>query len=112
MSAARGVMIGRGALRNPWLFQQMTGRLPDEIIPPDLRREFILTHYRLMCETYPGRDVKILHLMRVFTGWYTRGLMHGARLRKSISETRTPDGFIKAVEDYFSSAAYAPPEKT
>jgi tRNA-dihydrouridine synthase B len=104
-----GVMIGRASMRNPWIYRQITellaGGQPPQPSPED-RRELILNHFRLMLEE--ERDSKqILHKLRTFTGWYTRGLAGGRRLREKISALHTPESFIAEVERFFDETPTA-----
>ncbi len=97
-----GVMIGRGATRNPWLFRQIAARLGGgRFSEPTLadRRELILGHFRLVAEREPSRYA--LHKLRKFTGWYTHGLPHGRQLRQEINQLPNVPSFLAAVERFF-----------
>lgn len=97
-----GVMIGRGATRNPWIFHQITSHLLGEDAPePTLmdRRDLILGHFHMVAEREANRFA--LHKLRKFTGWYTHGLPNGKRLRQQIQQLDTVEKFLVAVEDFF-----------
>lgn len=97
-----GVMIGRGATKNPWIFHQIAARLRgEEEIEPSIadRRRLILDHFRMLAEREPSRFA--LHKLRKFTGWYTWGLPHGAKLRRRINELPDVESFLVAVEEFF-----------
>ena len=97
-----GVMIGRGATKNPWIFHQIAARLRgEEEIEPSIadRRRLILDHLRMLAEREPSRFA--LHKLRKFTGWYTWGLPHGAKLRRRINELPDVESFLVAVEEFF-----------
>ena len=86
-----GVMIGRGARGNPWIFRELksydeTGKIPPR---PDIReiREMMLRHARLQVE-YKGEYTGIRE-MRSHVSWYTRGLRGSARLREEINQVET-----------------------
>jgi nifR3 family TIM-barrel protein len=103
-----GVMIGRAAIKNPWLFRQIAdvreGRAP---CAPSLeeRRRLILHHFALLREREePGFA---LHKIRTFTGWYTHGLPNGRALRQRINSLASVAEFVDAVEDFFRLAAAA-----
>jgi len=112
-----GVMIGRGATRNPWIFQQAAARLaqraqrggaassPVDLPAPSLddRRDLILGHFR----TVVGRDEpgEALDRLRRFTGWYSHGLPGGQALRRQINDLRDPQSFLEAVECFFAERA-------
>ncbi|HEX2165299.1 MAG TPA: tRNA dihydrouridine synthase DusB [Thermoanaerobaculia bacterium] len=97
-----GVMIGRGATRNPWIFRQAAARLSGgRLAEPTLddRRRLILDHFATVIEREP--EVQALHKLRAFTNQYSRGLPAGERLRRQISGHRTPGDFVAAVERHF-----------
>jgi tRNA-dihydrouridine synthase B len=100
-----GVMIGRGAMQNPWIFLQAAARIRGEEAPPvtvEDRRRMILGHFRLLRDAEEEKFA--LHKIRTFTGWYTRGLPNGRHLRQKISSLATVDAFIAEVEAFFESA--------
>jgi tRNA-dihydrouridine synthase B len=97
-----GVMIGRAAIKNPWIFRQIAaaraGTLPRQ---PSLeeRRELILYHFSLLREREEERFA--LHKIRTFTGWYTHGLPNGRVLRQQINSLISVSQFIDAIEEFF-----------
>ncbi len=81
-----GVMVGRGATRNPWLFQQIASRLEGSPVREASladRRDLILDHFRMVAER--EHSLFALHKLRKFTGWYTHGLPNGRKLRQAIN---------------------------
>ena len=103
-----GVMIGRGATRNPWIFREIAARLPRGSAwrgaSPTLeeRRGLVLGHFR----TVAGRDPEpaALDKLRRFTAWYSHGLPRGQALRRRISELPDVATFLEAVEGFFEDA--------
>ncbi len=75
-----GIMIGRGAFGNPWLFRDGRALLAGEPLPPrpDARERFevALEHARLALRLQ-GDTRKTVIEFRKHLGWYTKGL-HGA----------------------------------
>lgn len=97
-----GVMIGRGATKNPWVFRQIAAAIAgDSYEEPTLRdrRDLVLDHFRLVAHREPERYA--LHKLRKFTGWYTHGLPHGRKLRQQINSLPDVEAFIEAVEAFF-----------
>lgn len=86
-----GIMIGRAARGNPWIFGQIkeyleTGTLPQK---PELSevREMMLRHARMQLECkgeYTG-----IREMRKHVAWYTAGYPNSAKLRAKINEVET-----------------------
>jgi len=99
-----GVMIGRGATRNPWIFRQIAARMSNSnFSEPTLadRRDLILAHFRLVAEREPSLNA--MHKLRKFTGWYTHGLPHGKKLRLAINQLTDVPSFLSAVEEFFET---------
>jgi tRNA-dihydrouridine synthase B len=99
-----GVMIGRGATRNPWIFRQIAARRSgSSFTEPTLadRRDLILDHFRLVAEREPSLNA--MHKLRKFTGWYTHGLPHGKKLRLAINQLTDVPSFLAAVEEFFET---------
>ena len=97
-----GVMIGRAATKNPWIFRQIEARLSGgRVAEPNLeeRRQLILGHFRMVADRENER--RALHKLRKFTGWYTHGLPHGRKLRQQINQLPDVKSFLDAVEEFF-----------
>ena len=86
-----GVMIGRAAQGNPWLFREIRHYLEtgEELPRPSMDevKEMILRHARLQVE-YKGPDVGMRE-MRKHVAWYTAGFPHSAKLRSEVNAVRT-----------------------
>lgn len=82
-----GVMVGRAARGNPWIFRQIISYLRDGTVMarPDKEeiKAMILRHARLQLECkgeYTG-----IREMRKHVSWYTFGMPDSARMRRSIN---------------------------
>ena len=86
-----GVMIGRAAQGNPWLFREIRHYLEtgEELPRPSMDevKEMILRHARLQVE-YKGPDVGMRE-MRKHVAWYTAGFPHSAKLRSEVNAVGT-----------------------
>ena len=99
-----GVMIGRAASSNPWIFRQIeqyvaTGRY-DEPTEDD-RRRMIRDYYALLLEKGDRITGDALGKMKQFATYFTRGVRNGAVLRREIHRRATPQEAIEAVERFF-----------
>lgn len=97
-----GVMIGRAAVRNPWIFKQilqLEKGLP--AYEPGLpeRRALILDHYDLLSD-FMGEHRAILN-MRGLLLRYTKTLPGSCRFREKISRVRDQKSLISVMDDYF-----------
>lgn len=82
-----GVMIGRGAQGNPWIFSELlaydrTGERPKRPTMEEIK-QMICRHARLQVK-YKGEYLGIRE-MRKHVSWYTSGLPNSARLRGEIN---------------------------
>ena len=81
------VMVGRGALGKPWLFQQISAYMKNEVILPDppvsQRMLIMLRHIENICNE---RGVKVgIREARKHALWYTKGLRGATEYRRQMS---------------------------
>jgi tRNA-dihydrouridine synthase B len=93
------VMIGRGAMGNPWLFARLRevtcGRADPGPPGPRERRTVFARHIQLMSEL--RRGPKLIHEVRKAAAWYAKGL-HGANaLRQAVWRMTSPDEVVQTV---------------
>ncbi len=88
------VMVGRGALGRPWIFQEINAYLNHEIILPEptvtQKMYVMIKHIEKICE-YKGERVGIREA-RKHAAWYTKGLHGAANYRARI-------GLISSIEE-------------
>jgi len=101
-----GVMIGRGAWGNPWLFRRIrelehSGRDPG---PPTLgeRTATFARHLELIMELKAGP--KLIHEVRKAVAWYAKGLPGCNELRKQVWTMLDPAAVRAEAMDFFSAA--------
>ena len=105
MSGVDALMIGRGALGNPWIFRQaaavMNGGTAEA---PTLaeRYEVIRLHYGMMLESRPEHIA--VREMRKHIGWYIHGLRGAARLRAEINRCGDPAEVFRMLDGFFNEA--------
>ena len=82
-----GIMVGRGAFGNPWLFRDGQARLAGHAAPPAPqaaeRFRVALEHARLAIRLQ-GDTRKTVIEFRKHLGWYTRGLHGAGELRQRL----------------------------
>ncbi len=86
-----GLMIGRGARGNPWIFKRTahyleTGELLPETTGAEIG-EMILRHARMQVKM-KGEYIGMKE-MRKHVAWYTAGLPHSASMRRASNELET-----------------------
>ncbi|MFQ7288939.1 MAG: tRNA dihydrouridine synthase DusB [Lacrimispora saccharolytica] len=97
-----GVMIGRAAQGNPWLFREIRHYLEtgEELPRPSMDevKEMILRHARLQVE-YKGPDVGMRE-MRKHVAWYTAGFPHSAKLRSEVNAVGTMEELGELLQNW------------
>ncbi len=83
------VLVGRGALGNPWVFREINAYLTDScrILPPPgiaQRVVVIRKHIGLLCE-YKGEE-RGMREARKHVGWYIHGVKGAAEFRRRAGE--------------------------
>lgn len=82
-----GIMVGRAARGNPWIFRQIAAYLQDGTVLPAPEKEeiraTILRHAKMQLE-YKGEYTGIRE-MRKHVSWYTAGMPDSARLRRTVN---------------------------
>ena len=102
LTGCNGVMIGRGAMGNPWIFKQAKQLAQGEDVSnPSVqeRLEVMGHHLELYKESLSGWQS--LSGIRSRLMWYSKGLRGSARLRAALSGCRDTDTMIKICEEFF-----------
>jgi nifR3 family TIM-barrel protein len=126
-----GVLVGRGALRNPWIFRQAAdlavGRTPRVVTDAD-RAQFLLAYIEMLQQerlyeergfrhvapgqpqaSVPagparGHDRWVINKLRALNSWYTKGLDNGSHLRVAINAATSIPELRDVIQDFFSRA--------
>lgn len=82
------LMVGRGALGNPWVFKRINAYLESGVLlpEPDVEEKMsvMLRHIETMCE-YKGERVGMREA-RKHAGWYIKGIRGAATFRREVGE--------------------------
>ncbi len=101
------VMIGRGALGNPWLFRDIRLWLAGQPLPgapsPAERRAVFLRHVELMRQHTVEK--RILHELRKAVAWYSKGMPGSAELRDNSRTPSDPEDLIAVTAQFFADHA-------
>lgn len=104
-SAADGIMLGRAALGNPWIFEQIDYFLKTErhLSRPAIEeiQQVMLQHLNGLYELYG--EYTGVRVARKHVGWYSQHLQTGEVLRSRVNKTETVKGQLLVIEDYFNS---------
>jgi tRNA-dihydrouridine synthase B len=105
-SGCAGVMIGRGCLKNPWIFREARAILSasDATIASFLPEKDFLHLFVRLRETFARQaDEKITMLqLRKFASWYSSGYPGSSQFRKAIFQTGSIDETMEQTLAYFT----------
>jgi tRNA-dihydrouridine synthase B len=103
-SGTDGILIGRGAMQNPWIFRQfqdaINGREPYH---PDLtEKKAVLLEFFGMCrEEMP--EIVALGKMKQLAGQFTKGLVGGAQFRQKLYHSHSAEEILDNITVYFNT---------
>src|SRR5262245_35606316 len=121
-----GILVGRGALRNPWIFEQAAaldrGEAPRDITAAE-RGQFLLDYVDLLIhermgeakgfrhvapgptaergEAARGHDRWVVNKLRALNSWYTKGLDNGSHLRIAVNAAESIPHLRDIIADFF-----------
>jgi nifR3 family TIM-barrel protein len=99
-----GVLIGRGAMANPWIFRQiedtMYGRDPFQPTPED-KRAVLLEYFDMLREDMP--QLAAIGRMKQLAGQFTRGLQGGALFRTALYHSHSVEEILDRISEYFEA---------
>ncbi len=99
-----GVLIGRGAMINPWIFRQIEDAINgQEIFQPTLadKRAVLLEYFVMLREDMP--ETPAISRMKQLAGQFTRGLQGGALFRTSLYHSHSVEEILMRIEEYFEA---------
>ena len=125
-SGVAGVLVGRGALRNPWIFKQAAEQASGQhstAVPTEERGQFLLDYIDLLISERVdeasgfrhlapgqidgpppearGRERWVINKLRALASWYTKGLEGGADLRVAINHTKSIQELRDLISHFF-----------
>jgi len=131
-TSVRGVLVGRGALRNPWIFEQsaalVEGR-PARDISAEERGRFLIEYVDLLLKESTeeadgfrhvapgqapiasaparGRERWVINKLRALNSWYTKGLDNGSHLRIAINNANSIAELRDIIHGFFAPSGSA-----
>jgi tRNA-dihydrouridine synthase B len=101
-----GVLVGRGAMANPWIFRQIEdalhGREPFQPTLQD-KQNVLLEYFEMLREDMP--QLAAIGRMKQLAGQFTRGLAGGALFRTALYHSHSVAEILNRISEYFESMA-------
>lgn len=95
------VMIGRGALGNPWLFRELEGGPPAST---EERHRVVMEHFRAHVD-FRSDSRAAVRQFRKHIGWYAKGLVGASAFRAEAMNLESLEEVERALDAFFSTAA-------
>ncbi len=110
-SGCDAVMIGRGCLKNPWIFREANRlRWGD---PAPVRRDFLAAFASLDVHLSRHLDERMLMLqLKKFAMWFSAGYPNASSLRKGVFQQQSVGDVRSAIQDFFAPLADQRPADT
>jgi nifR3 family TIM-barrel protein len=113
-SGCDGVMIGRGCLKNPFIFQESL-RLWKSQEPAESERssDYLEMLSGLQSELESFYDDRLVLLqMKKFSSWYSSGFPGSSQFRKQVFQLKEKAEVLNVIFEYFSNQANVPLKDT
>jgi nifR3 family TIM-barrel protein len=99
-----GILIGRGAMQNPWIFRQIQDAVGGrEIYQPNLneKQAVLLEYFEMLREDMP--ELAALGKMKQLAGQFTKGLIGGAQFRTKLYHSHSVQEILDNIGIYFQT---------
>lgn len=98
-----GIMIGRGALGNPWIFQRIkyflkTGEKMPEV---SLEERFAIIKEHFLLELQEKGEYTGIREFRKHLAYYSKGLQNSSEFRCKINELESKEEVMNSLDEYF-----------
>lgn len=105
---ADGIMIGRGAMANPWIFQQTAQlRAGQPIFQPSPEDKYqLLLRYLEMCKD-EMQERLALNKLKQLLGQFSVGMPNSSALRESVHRSSTTDEAMAKIDAFFGKTSSA-----
>ncbi|MDO4396271.1 MAG: tRNA dihydrouridine synthase DusB [Clostridia bacterium] len=94
------VMVGRGALGNPWIFRELVASWRGEELPApptvNEKKAMMIEHFQMMKEL--KGEYAAVREMRKHVGWYIKGMPGSAAFRGRVNQIDNAEELVAAIE--------------
>lgn len=99
-----GILIGRGAMQNPWIFRQiedvLSGREPYQ--PSiEVKQQALLYYFEMLLEDM--KELAAIGKMKQLAGQFTKGLVGGAHFRQTLYHSHSVQEVLDNIGTYFET---------
>ena len=100
-----GIMIGRGSMGNPWIFEQIQYYLKNgqKMNKPTIQEKFQILKEHIELDIQEKGEIVALNEMRKHIAWYTKNLKDSSSFRNEINNINNKEELMNKIEEYFYS---------
>src|SRR6185436_4468643 len=101
---ADGLMVGRGAIRDPWVFAKIRAALegrPPVVVDDAERERVLIAFYETIRERFSS-DLGALGRMKKIARYFSDGIEGGEGLRTLILHSETVDQAFGRIREFFA----------
>lgn len=104
-TGADGIMIGRGALENPWVFRQIRDQLAEGRHWQPTTRDYreAIGFFTGSLEEYLPEKL-VVNRVKALVGWFSKGLPGGGALRRNVYASKSLAEVRDVFETYFATS--------
>lgn len=98
-----GIMIGRGSMGNPWIFEQIHYFLEtgNKLQRPTSQEKYKILKEHIELDVHEKGEAVALNEMRKHIAWYTKNMKDASTFRNEINHIDNKDELMKKIEEYF-----------
>ena len=97
-----GIMIGRGTLGNPWIFEQIKSELNNEVFNISNSEKLSLILEQLNLEIEDKTEKVAIMEMRKHISWYIKNTKDASKIRDKINQITDKKDLINTLTEYFN----------
>ena len=97
-----GIMIGRAALGNPWIFRQVKEYLENskyEEVDIKEKHDVIMEHFECLMED--KGEYTATREIRKHIAWYSKGIENASQIRQEINTVESASEFKRIIDNFF-----------
>ncbi len=104
MTGVDGIMIGRGAFGNPWIFERIAHFLEttEKLEEPSKQEKLYIIKKHIKLAVEEKGEIAIKEL-RKHIAWYTKNLKNSSEFRNEINQIETEEKLLQKIEEYFKT---------
>ena len=98
-----GIMIGRGTMGNPWIFEQIQYYLKtgEKLPSPTNQEKYKILEEHIELDVHYKGEAVALNEMRKHIAWYTKNMPNSSTFRNEINHIENKEMLMKKIKEYF-----------